>query len=570
MIGLNKKNWLQIDQQAGSIHMMTINHWLHCYNEILDLVLTLTENNTEDNHLISQDIIEKIEKMNIIIFSYYQSTTTDKEKSYLVNKLSAIISNLLFHSFVLGHLDLFHLINNLNIVLNKEDISKDLTFILMILEKQIKAGYFEEAYRFLETIHPKEGVLYLCLFKEPEVAVTIIEWLQETDVNFNCKPDHVNSILTLAIKEKCDHRIISALESCGAVTSSELSNQSLMRNHLVKINSLQDQLGEGLENQTRRISEFKNAVNYGQVAEIVHLINQGAKIYKEIGLDVILRGNIDLLQHLMITYKIPLPVDIPLRIEEDMFRFCVLNHMMLRNYYLSHPYVLSFPIAIKHCLKIGKPIYEPIPDLNKRLENNTARFLTEKNLGFHLPHLVAATTDNIESLKILILHGLDIHLTDYHGNTALHYAAAAGNVNAIRLLILHTSDLNITNKFKQTALHVATKAFCSSMASNKSINECIKLLIRCGSNPYLLNNQHTKIIDMLGESILDQVNDDFFSPKTVEVNDEAVDKNTKTYQVPSLLSLSAFRLFTSSLYLNQPSALSPEELENAKEAVLDV
>lgn len=84
----------------------------------------------------------------------------------------------------------------------------------------------------------------------------------------------------------------------------------------------------------------------------------------------------------------------------------------------------------------------------------------------------AASCNNIEVMKLLILHGADVNAKDY-GVTALHYAAKYNHIKAAELLISHGADVNAKDYNKMTALDYATQ---------NDFKEIAELLISNGAN----------------------------------------------------------------------------------------
>jgi hypothetical protein len=89
--------------------------------------------------------------------------------------------------------------------------------------------------------------------------------------------------------------------------------------------------------------------------------------------------------------------------------------------------------------------------------NETVKFLLESGMSpddcideYHLHDATFAS--NIEVMRLLISHGVDINQQDKLGNTALHEAATAGNLEAFKLLIKAGVDIGLVNSKGETAL----------------------------------------------------------------------------------------------------------------------
>ena len=74
--------------------------------------------------------------------------------------------------------------------------------------------------------------------------------------------------------------------------------------------------------------------------------------------------------------------------------------------------------------------------------------------GDGLPILhVAASKSSTRDLQYLINAGIDLHTTDYQGNTALHYAQSK---ESVKILLDAGASLRTQNHLGQTALHWAS------------------------------------------------------------------------------------------------------------------
>lgn len=113
----------------------------------------------------------------------------------------------------------------------------------------------------------------------------------------------------------------------------------------------------------------------------------------------------------------------------------------------------------------------------------------------------AASEGNIDSLKLILEHGIDPNTGDYDNRTPLHLAAAEGHDKAVQYLLSKGADVNILDRWGTTPLqdavthgHVAVAEQLLSRGGKMSaalgaVNMCdganegdvryLKLLIRC-------------------------------------------------------------------------------------------
>ena len=105
------------------------------------------------------------------------------------------------------------------------------------------------------------------------------------------------------------------------------------------------------------------------------------------------------------------------------------------------------------------------------------QFLEKRKFSFlHL--VVLGLTKSPRNLRIELEQSTSfINATDFHGRTALHWAAARGDSYAVDTLLTFGADLEIADNLGSTALHYS--------AWNKT--RCLELLLTSGANPNCKN-----------------------------------------------------------------------------------
>merc|ERR1712098_302646 len=73
------------------------------------------------------------------------------------------------------------------------------------------------------------------------------------------------------------------------------------------------------------------------------------------------------------------------------------------------------------------------------------------------PLMVAALMDDVDSILTLIKRGADVHHQNYHGWTALHFAAYNGCLNACKALLENKANIDATKEDGETPLMVAAR-----------------------------------------------------------------------------------------------------------------
>lgn len=98
--------------------------------------------------------------------------------------------------------------------------------------------------------------------------------------------------------------------------------------------------------------------------------------------------------------------------------------------------------------------------------------LVEQSMGF-TPLLFACTCDRVETVRTLLLHGVDVHCFDNVGLQAIHHACMNGHVDVVDMLLQHGIPVNSLDRYGLTPLHFA----CA-----KGHIHVVKLLLRNGAD----------------------------------------------------------------------------------------
>ncbi len=106
----------------------------------------------------------------------------------------------------------------------------------------------------------------------------------------------------------------------------------------------------------------------------------------------------------------------------------------------------------------------------------------------------AAANGHVGCLKALLYSGMfDVDVQDWHGETALHWAAAYGQFNSVTILLKALGNSNIHNNYGRNAL---------SKAISCGATGCTKLLFAAGTNITDINADSIQIIlKELGDDI---------------------------------------------------------------------
>lgn len=116
--------------------------------------------------------------------------------------------------------------------------------------------------------------------------------------------------------------------------------------------------------------------------------------------------------------------------------------------------------------------------------------------------LDAALYRDIDWLTLLLDHGVDVHVKNNIGESAMSLAIEYGSIDIVTFLITHGFDVNMTHQYNMTPLHFAV--------INNNIEIC-QLLISKGANVDVIDtNNHTPLykaailgLEMISKLLLD-------------------------------------------------------------------
>ena len=94
-----------------------------------------------------------------------------------------------------------------------------------------------------------------------------------------------------------------------------------------------------------------------------------------------------------------------------------------------------------------------------------------------LPIHLAATSGDLESVKLLIDNGADVKAPNKLNSTCLHGAAAIGHVEIMKLLLSNGADPDAKNHEMKTPLEVAKHRSKQSVDVQNNLEEITKLLM---------------------------------------------------------------------------------------------
>lgn len=69
--------------------------------------------------------------------------------------------------------------------------------------------------------------------------------------------------------------------------------------------------------------------------------------------------------------------------------------------------------------------------------------------------MIASGKNNVEIVKLLLKHDVNVNKKDNYFNTALHYACRSGNQHIIHLLLENNAEVNISGSMG-TPLNIVT------------------------------------------------------------------------------------------------------------------
>lgn len=104
-------------------------------------------------------------------------------------------------------------------------------------------------------------------------------------------------------------------------------------------------------------------------------------------------------------------------------------------------------------------------------------------------HSAASYGNCAEICKLLLAAGAHINKQDKEGNTPLHAAANNYDTESLQVLLAAGADMNIQNRKGNTPLHMAAKHSYSS--------DACELLLSAGADVYIFNKKRKTPIDMM-------------------------------------------------------------------------
>jgi serine/threonine-protein phosphatase 6 regulatory ankyrin repeat subunit C len=99
--------------------------------------------------------------------------------------------------------------------------------------------------------------------------------------------------------------------------------------------------------------------------------------------------------------------------------------------------------------------------------------------------IIAAHTNNIEILELLLQHKADVNLANTYGNTALHEACTLGNDAMIELLIRAGASISTKNHKGSTPLHF----YCFGADPSTHTVQGARRLLHAGADHSAVNNE---------------------------------------------------------------------------------
>lgn len=142
----------------------------------------------------------------------------------------------------------------------------------------------------------------------------------------------------------------------------------------------------------------------------------------------------------------------------------------------------SNPTALRQLIESGAAIDEPLPNGN-------------------YPIMLAAQYSDIETMKVLTAHKVNVQLTDRFGRTAMHYAAIAGSIEKVKLLRALKVPADIPDGDGVTPLYYAYLNDHLELADYLLENETVQInqtdaqgsllafrVVEKGDNPKIIEN----------------------------------------------------------------------------------
>ena len=94
-------------------------------------------------------------------------------------------------------------------------------------------------------------------------------------------------------------------------------------------------------------------------------------------------------------------------------------------------------------------------EMKKELGVDAGAELSTQNMGYPTPLMVAAYSNRIKIVKLLLAEGVDINVQDRRGWTAVMHAAGYGYHEIVKLLVDKGADITLKDNEGKTVLEIA-------------------------------------------------------------------------------------------------------------------